>query len=71
VGLATYGDTEREDIGGLVDAALRMRFRTAPHPVAHLFTNDIASRRYICSVFNISELDLLNDHFAMFLLTLD
>jgi hypothetical protein len=71
VGLVTYNDTEREDIGGLVNAALRMRFRTAPHPVAHLFTNDVASRRYICSVLDISELDLLNNHSAMLLLPLD
>jgi hypothetical protein len=48
-----------------------MRFRTAPHPVAHLFTNDVASRRYICSVLDISELDLLNNHSAMLLLPLD
>jgi hypothetical protein len=71
VGLATYNDTEREDIGGFVNAALRMRFRTAPHPVAHLFTNDVASRRYICSVFNIGELDLLNNHSTLVLITLD
>jgi hypothetical protein len=71
VGLVAYNDTEREDIGVLVNAALRMRFRTARHPVAHLFTNDVAPRRYICSVLDISELDLLNNHSAMVLLQVD
>ncbi len=68
--LKTYNDTEREYIGGLVNAALRMRLRTAPHPVAHLFTNDIGSRRYICCVF-IGELDLLKNHSVMVLFPLD
>lgn len=65
VGLATYNDTEREYIGGLVHAALRVCFRTAPHPVAHLFTDDVAVRRNICSVLNIGELHLLNNYSVM------
>jgi len=69
--MATHDDTERQYIGGFVNAALRMRFWTAPQAVAHLFTDDIASRRYICSVFNVGELDLLNNYSVMALLTLD
>lgn len=71
MGLTTYNDTEREHIGGFVDAALRVRFRAAPHPVAHLLTDDIASREYICSIFNIGKLDLLNNHSVMVLLVLN
>jgi hypothetical protein len=71
VSLATY-DIKRESIKGLVNVALRMRFRTAPHPVAYLHTDHVAFRRYIHSVFDVGELDLLNtNHFMMILLPLD
>lgn len=39
-----------------------MRFRTSPQPVAYLFTDDVAFRKYIGSVLNVGELDLLDDH---------
>ena len=71
VDLVTYNNTEREYIGVLVNAALIMCFRAPPHSVAHLFTGNIASRRYICSVFNIGELNLFNNHSVMILLPLD
>ena len=42
VHLLTDHDAKREHIGGLVDAAFGMSFRTAPILVAHLSTPDVA-----------------------------
>ena len=48
-----------------------MRFRTTPHPIAHLLIENVVSRRYAGRIFKISKLDLRDFDFMMFLLPID
>ena len=64
----THDDGKREHVGRLIYAAFCVRFWTAPDPVPYLLAHDVATRRYICCIFKVGELDLLNQHSPIALL---
>jgi hypothetical protein len=67
----THHNAEREDIRWLVNTGLGVRFWTAPHQVADLYTNDVAVWIYASSVFDISEFYLLNSYSVIFFIPVD
>jgi len=48
-----------------------MRFWTAPHQVANLYTNDVAVGIHISSIFDISKFYLLNRYSVTSLVPID
>ena len=71
MGSATYHNAEREDVRRFVHAGVGMRFWTAPHQVANLYTNDVAIGIHTSSIFDISEFYLLNRYCVIFLIPID
>jgi hypothetical protein len=59
VEVMTWNNIKRKYIRGLVDLALHMCFWTAPRPIADLSANNVTIKRQICSIFNVSKLDIL------------
>jgi hypothetical protein len=71
MGSATYHNAERENVGRFVDAGLGMRFWTAPHQVANLYTNDVAVGIHTSSIFDISKFYLLDKYSVISLVPID
>ena len=67
----TYNKSKRENICRFVDRPPCMGFRAPPHPVAGLFPNHVTPWGDMSCIFQISELDLVNDNLIIAILPVD